>query len=51
MSDPKQDHIENSEKYKGLKVNKGIDQPEIVNPASVNQFLKKRSGYGVPKNM
>ena len=31
------EHPENSEEYKGLTVNKGIEQPSIVNP-----YLKLR---------
>lgn len=36
------EHIEDSEEYKGLKVNKGIEQPEEVSSESVKNFLKKK---------
>ncbi len=35
------DHPENDPQYKGLNVNKGIEQPEPVNADSVSRFLKK----------
>jgi len=35
-------HIENDPQYKGLIVNKGIDQPEPVSHESVKRFLKKK---------
>lgn len=38
----KHKHVENSDDYKGLKVNKGISQPETVNNESVKRFLNKR---------
>lgn len=37
------EHPENNEKYKGLTVNKGVEQPLTVNPYfSTNRFAKKR---------
>lgn len=36
------EHPENSEEYKGLTVNKGIEQPSIVNP-----YLKLRKNLVV----
>jgi LAO/AO transport system kinase len=36
------EHIENNSEYKGLKVNKGIQPPEIVNNDSVRRFLTKK---------
>lgn len=36
------DHIENDQEYKGLKVNKGIDQPETFNEDSIQRFLKNK---------
>ncbi len=35
-------HPENSEEYKGLTVNQGVEQPSIVNPY-LNRFRKKRT--------
>ena len=35
-------HPENSDDYKGLKVNEGISQPEPVSNDSVKRFLKKK---------
>ena len=35
-------HIENNPEFKGIKVNSGIEQPEIVNQESVKRFLTKR---------
>lgn len=35
-------HIENAPEYKGLTVNKGIEQPQPVSKDSVKRFLKKR---------
>lgn len=34
-------HPENDPLYAGLSVNKGVEQPDMVNAASVNRFLKK----------
>lgn len=34
-------HVENSEEFKGLTVNSGIDQPDSVSSESVRRFLKK----------
>ncbi|QGY45170.1 methylmalonyl Co-A mutase-associated GTPase MeaB [Maribellus comscasis] len=42
MGDNSHEHIENNSEYKGLKVNKGIPQPEIVNNESVQRFLTKK---------
>ncbi len=42
MEDNSLEHIENNSEYKGLKVNKGIQQPEIVNKESVQRFLTKK---------
>lgn len=36
------EHIENDEQYKGLAVNRGVDQPESFNEDSVNRFFKNR---------
>lgn len=36
-----QNHIENEPDFKGLKVNKGIPQPDSVNSDSIKRFLKK----------
>jgi len=36
------DHIENSTEYKGLKVNKGIQQPEQIGSESVERFKQKK---------
>ncbi|HBS88546.1 MAG: ATPase/protein kinase [Bacteroidetes bacterium GWF2_38_335] len=40
----KQKHIENSGEFKGLKVNDGVPQPEIINKQAVERFkdLKKK---------
>ena len=35
-------HIENNPEFKGLKVNSGIEQPEIVDKESVKRFITKR---------
>lgn len=35
-------HIENSDEFRGLKVNAGIDQPEPVSNQSVKKFLEKK---------
>ncbi|MGQ7870502.1 methylmalonyl Co-A mutase-associated GTPase MeaB [Sunxiuqinia sp. sy24] len=35
-------HIENDKQYKGLNVNKGIDQPETFNEDSIQRFLKSK---------
>jgi len=42
MGDNSLEHIENNSEYKGLRVNKGIQQPEIVNAESVQRFLTKK---------
>ncbi len=42
MEDNSNEHIENNSEYKGLKVNKGIQQPEIVNNESIQRFLTKK---------
>jgi len=42
-------HIENDPQYKGLTVNAGIDQPEMVNQDSVNRFLKKKRKLLAPE--
>ncbi len=42
MGDKSFEHVENNPEYKGLKVNKGIKQPEIVNKESVKRFLAKK---------
>lgn len=42
MSEKDTHHIENDPQYKGLNVNKGIEQPESVNNDSVKRFLQKR---------
>jgi len=42
MEDHIQHHIENDPEYKGLKVNSGIQQPEVVDSESVKRFLTKR---------
>jgi LAO/AO transport system kinase len=42
MGNSKQHHIENDPEYKGLKVNSGIEKPEVVDQESVKRFLKKR---------
>ena len=34
------EHPENSEEYKGLTVNQGVEQPSIVNPY-LSRFRKK----------
>lgn len=39
---PSIEHPENSSEYKGLTVNKGVEQPSIVNPY-LNRFRKKRT--------
>ncbi len=36
------EHPENSEEYKGLTVNQGVEQPSIVNPY-LSRFRKKRT--------
>ncbi|HKJ41928.1 MAG TPA: methylmalonyl Co-A mutase-associated GTPase MeaB [Sunxiuqinia sp.] len=36
------DHIENDDQYKGLNVNKGIDQPESLSEHSIQRFLKNK---------
>jgi LAO/AO transport system kinase len=35
-------HIENSEGYKGLKVNAGIDTPPMINPGRIKRTAKKQ---------
>ncbi|PIF05281.1 MAG: methylmalonyl Co-A mutase-associated GTPase MeaB [Draconibacterium sp.] len=35
-------HFENNQSFKGLKVKEGIQQPEVVNSESVQQFLSKK---------
>ena len=42
MKDTHHHHIENDGAYKGLKVNRGIEQPEIFNEDSVQRFLKNK---------
>ena len=42
MSEKEKEHIENDPEYKGLAVNKGIDQPNIVNEDSIRKFLNKK---------
>ncbi|HYQ56097.1 MAG TPA: methylmalonyl Co-A mutase-associated GTPase MeaB [Draconibacterium sp.] len=42
MSKKDTHHIENDPRYKGLKVNSGIEQPEMVNNDSIQRFLKKK---------
>ncbi|TAJ14142.1 methylmalonyl Co-A mutase-associated GTPase MeaB [Marinilabiliaceae bacterium JC017] len=37
-----QDHPENDPKYKGLKVNKGVEQGPSVNPEAAKRFLKRK---------
>jgi LAO/AO transport system kinase len=37
-------HFENETNFKGLKVNKGIPQPDSVNHESVKKFLNKNRG-------
>ncbi len=39
----KDNHIENSGKFKNLKVNDGVKEVKIVNPESVKNFKKKRA--------
>lgn len=41
MGDNEPHHIENNSDFKGLAVNKGINQPPSVNSDSVKKFLKK----------
>lgn len=42
------EHIEDSSKYKGLSVSKGIEQPPTTNPYLLKkQFLKKKKSYSV----
>ena len=38
----KNDHPENDERYKGLQVNSGVEQPSSVNNDAVQRFLRKR---------
>ncbi len=40
--DKDHEHPENEEKYKGLAVNSGIEQPEAFSQSSIDRFLKKR---------
>ena len=42
MPEKEKHHIENDPEYKGLAVNKGIDQPGSVNEDSIRKFLKKK---------
>lgn len=42
MAENSNHHIENSEDYKGLKVNEGISQPDSVDDDSVKRFVSKR---------
>lgn len=42
IADKNHDHIENDDQYKGLNVNKGIDQPEAFNENSIQRFLKNK---------
>lgn len=42
MEEDSHHHIENSSEFKGLKVNSGIDQPEMVDGESVKRFLSKK---------
>ena len=41
------EHPENSEEYKGLTVNAGIEQPSIVNPYLKLRKKPKRKEYSV----
>ena len=41
MSNSKE-HIENSKEFKNLSVNKGIDNPEIINQNAIERFKKNR---------
>ncbi|MEA3445230.1 MAG: methylmalonyl Co-A mutase-associated GTPase MeaB [Bacteroidota bacterium] len=42
MKKPEKHHIENSDEFKALKVNNGIDRPSSLNPGSVQRFRTKK---------
>ncbi|WP_205461984.1 methylmalonyl Co-A mutase-associated GTPase MeaB [Mangrovibacterium lignilyticum] len=45
MADKEHQHIENDEAYKGLNVNRGIEQPEIFDENSIQRFLKNKKKH------
>ena len=42
IADKNYEHIENDDQYKGLNVNKGVDQQETFNENSIQRFLKNK---------
>lgn len=42
ISDKEFEHIENQPEFEGLNVNKGVEQPDMINADSINRFLKNK---------